>query len=399
MSRPTPKRVAYFGQDCTDSAVIRRVASFRAAGVAVLGFTFRRLKFNRDYQPEWENVDLGTTTDRQYLKRVGMLARAAWLLVRERHSLGQADIIYARNIDMALLALWGRLVSRSRAPLVYEVLDVNRAFTAAGAKGALARRVEQWILRRTRLLVVSSPAFITEYFSRLQGFKGDWFLLENKICAAQLPDAMSAPPTRPAPGQPWVIGWFGTMRCVRSLSLLAQIADALPDRVRIDLRGFPTETGLERFLEIIADRPNMVYGGEFKSPQDLDRLYGGVHLAWCFDYHDADANSRWLLPNRLYDAAYHGVPSLAAAGTHTGRRVEEQGLGWTFPEPLVPDLIAFLERLSPETWQARQAAITALPVTHFRDDSDIPALVARVLSPPGTAGAGQSAFAGTRART
>lgn len=399
MSRAAAKRLAYFGQDCTDSAVIRRVASFHAAGLQVLGFTFRRLKFNRDYRPDWDNVDLGTTADRQYLRRLGMLLRAGWTMVRKRRELRESDIIYARNIDMALLALWGKLVSGSRAPLVYEVLDVNRVFSLPGLKGAVARWVERQVLERSRLLVVSSPAFISEYFDKVQGFRGDWFLLENKICAAQLPDAPRFEPSRPAPGEPWVIGWFGTMRCVRSLSLLTQIADALPDKVRIDLRGFPTETGLERFLQIIADHPNMVYGGEFKSPQDLDRLYGGVHLAWCFDYHDADANSRWLLPNRLYDAAYHAVPQLAAAGTYTGRRVEEQGLGWTFPEPLVPDLIAFLKRLTPDEWAARHAAIAALPATHFRDDSDIPALVARVLSPPGAAGAGQSAFARSQART
>jgi succinoglycan biosynthesis protein ExoL len=414
--------LAYFGQDCTDSAVIRRIASFREAGVQVVGLTFRRLKFNRTYRPDWDNIDLGTTRDRDYLRRAWMLVAALARCVAAGQRLRRADLIMARNIDMALLAIAARTLTGASTPLVYEVLDVNRVFTAPGLKGRIARAVERWVLARSCLLVVSSPVFMSAYFHPVLGYRGDWFLLENKICAAQMPaettTGTAAPADRPEPGAPWVIGWFGTMRCVRSLHLLAAIADALGDRVRIDLRGFPTETGLEPFLDLIATRPNMVYGGEYKSPQDLHRLYGGVHLAWCFDYHDAGANSRWLLPNRLYDAGYHGVPSLGAEGTHTGDRLTADGLGWTFPEPLVPAIVAFLERLSPAEWQVQRDHILSLPPDRFVDHGDIPAMLSTLqaagavpvpkqgqapvtveITPPGGAGSGRSASRPPPART
>jgi len=374
--------VAYFGQDCTDNAVIRRVAAFRQAGMAVRGFTFRRHKFNRNFQPDWDNLALGETRDRDYRGRLTSLVRAAVLLWVERQRLSGVGIVYARNIDMALLALWARLVSGCKAPLVYEVLDVQRAFLGVGWGAKVLRWVERRILARSRLLVVSSPAFVREYFAPMQGFRGDWFLLENKVLAAQLP-AVTVSPRRPAAwtGR-WVIGWFGTLRCVESLRILAAIAEALPDQVVISLRGFPTETGLGPFLDVVERHPNMVYEGEFFSPRDLPSIYGVVDFAWGFDFLDSGSNSDWLLPNRLYDAGAFGVPLLALAGTQTGRVVEELGMGKTFSQPVAEAVISFLQGWTPALQAELRQRLQALPRSRFVEEDDTKRLVRTVLAIP-----------------
>src|SRR3546814_1838415 len=112
----------------------------------------------------------------------------------------------------------------------------------------LFRWAERQLLKRSDLLVVSSPGFDRHYFRSVQGYRGRLFLLENKISFAQAsavarprPDvaAAGAPPAAP---QKWVIGWFGTLRCRKRLAMLCRIAAALPDKVEIYLRGVPTET-------------------------------------------------------------------------------------------------------------------------------------------------------------
>jgi len=376
-SAAKPEVVGYFGQDCTDSAVIRRVTALQAAGMAVLGFTFRRRKFNRDYVPTWDDVALGETRDRDYLGRLVKLVKAVGIIAAHRRRLRAARILYARNIDMALLAWFAKIVSRSRGRLVYEVLDVQRAFLGAGARARLLRWVERRILARAALLVVSSPAFIDRYFVPMQGFVGNWSLLENKVLAT--PAVLAAPAAPRAPDGRLAIGWFGTLRCVRSLEILARIAEALPQTVRVDLRGFPTETGLEPFLRVVERHPAMTYGGEFFSPSDLPRLYGAIDLAWCFDFLDAGGNSDWLLPNRLYDCGLFNVPALAASDTETGRRVADLGMGWTFAEPLAESLIDFLRTLTPEALAARRARMAALPPRLFREEGDTARLMRAVL--------------------
>ena|GEM_PF-217550 len=387
---PPPASLAFFAQDRTDSAVIRRITAFQASGVEVLGFSFRRRKFNRDHVPRWANVDLGETVDRHYLRRLWKLAGALVTIARHRDRLADIQIFYARNIDMALLACFARLLSGARAPLAYEVLDIQRAFLGEGPVAWLLRLAERWVLARARTLVVSSPAYLSEYFIPLQRYAGPWFLMENKILAAQL-GAMPGPAGEVSAqlaavrqGR-LVIGWFGTLRCVKSLHLLAGIAARLPRRVLIYLRGLPTETGLEPFLQVVAGHPNMIYGGEYFSPRDLADLYGAVDLAWCFDFLDSGGNSEWLLPNRLYDAGYFSVPALAAADTETGRRIAEWGLGWTFREPFGEELAAFLATLTDDQLAARRAVLAGLPRQLFVEGDDTRRLVLAMLSSPAEA--------------
>src|SRR3546814_8999676 len=77
----------------------------------------------------------------------------------------------------------------------------------------------------------------------------------------------------------------------------------------------------------------MIYGGEYRNPDDLPEIYGRVHLTWAFDFLDEGSNSDWLLPNRLYEGGYFGSVALASSHTETGKKVRELGLGYTFEPP------------------------------------------------------------------
>ncbi|MEG7700648.1 glycosyl transferase family 1, partial [Listeria monocytogenes] len=80
-----------------------------------------------------------------------------------------ADVVYVRNLDMALVAWASARLAGSRAPLVYEVLDIQRLMVRPDWVGRIARAVERWILGRSALLVVSSPDFVSRYFAPVQG--------------------------------------------------------------------------------------------------------------------------------------------------------------------------------------------------------------------------------------
>lgn len=397
--------VAFFGHDWQESTVIKRSRAFTGLGLKVIGFCFRRDKFARGFQPFWQNIHLGTTRDRAYARRLLALLKALPTVLRHRETLREADFLYARNIDMAALALAGKLLSGTRAPLVYEVLDVQRVFLGSGMLSRLFRWSERLVLKRADLLVISSPGFDEHYFRRVQGYRGRVFLLENKISFAQAA-AVPRPPADsaggPATGK-WVIGWFGTLRCPKSLAMLCRIADALPDEVEVYLRGVPTETGLEAFEHALAGRPNMIYGGEYRNPDDLAAIYGRVHLTWAFDFLDEGTNSDWLLPNRLYEGGYFGSVALASSHTQTGAKVRELGLGHTFGPPEVDNIVAFLRGYSMQQYRAERSHILSLPPERFCDLHDtrdlcqmvldlprrprrrrtVPTLPSRVLDPPG----------------
>ena len=60
---------------------------------------------------------------------------------------------------------------------------------------------------------------------------------------------------------------------------------------------------------------------------------------------EAGQNSVWLLPNRIYEGGYYGVPSVAPGGTQTATWINAHNVGFTVNEPLnetLPHLIANL---------------------------------------------------------
>lgn len=367
--------VVYFGHDRTDSKLISRIEHLGRLGFHVLALTFYRIKFNRDYQPAWDNVDLGCTSDYAYYQRLKSLFIGAWRLLPQRRRLAEADFILARNIDMALLALFARLISRSQAPIAYEVLDVHRLFLGKGKKHRFLRAVERWLLGRVDALIVSSEGYMRNYFWPVQNYRGSWFLLENKVPVGSVRPKTAPTEHRPKTlGKPWVIGWCGTMRCLKSLDMLTEIARRHRDTVQIYLRGYPTENGLEKLMKQIEHEPNMIYAGNYKGPDDLASVYAEIDLNWTIELWDASyqsENSQWLLPNRLYEGGCCNVPAIAMSGTETACRVEAMGIGWVVDEPVVEAVSTLLDRLTKDQYLAKCKQFERLPASNFWEIDDL----------------------------
>lgn len=376
--------IAFFGHDAHESTIIKRAQAFANNGARVTGFMFSRKRATSQRHVSCAVVSLGETVDRNYLQRIPKLLGAMITLLRNRQALRQSDVIYARNIDMLLLAAFARWLSGGKLPIVYEALDVQRIFVGDRPVSLFFRWAERALMARSGLLVVSSPEFVAKYFTPMQGYRGPVFLLENKICPHQLPEgtAMSAGP-RPV-GPPWVIGWFGTLRCRRSLDALARIAKRLGAKIEVHIRGIPshedlTEAEIEAACVAVREAGGaMTFFGPYASPQDLSDIYGQVHFAWGFDFLDAGSNSDWLLPNRVYEGGAFSAVCLARAGTATGRFIEEKNTGLSFDEPIEDSVAAFLEGLDASAYREMQARVAATHRSQFFDETDTADLIGRM---------------------
>lgn len=375
------RRIAFFAHDSRESVVIKRVKAFQAAGASVIGFMFHRARDKEQPDPVWENIELGATIDRNYLARLPKLCRALWTVMRHRRALADCDVIYARNFDMMALATAAKLLSRSRAQLVYEVLDVQRAFIGAGFLKAAFRWCERRLLSACDMLVVSSPMFMTRYFEPQQSYAGPWFLLENKVAASQVAAVPKAAIPTPPSGPPWIIGWFGTLRCIRSLDILSRLAAAHPDKVAVLIRGTLSEEDIPSDLmrAQTANRSNFQYLGPYQSPQDLAEIYGEIHFTWAIDFLDAGSNSDWLLPNRLYEGGLFHSIAIAREGTATGDKVAREGLGVALREPIDESLVSWLLEMDAGRYADLAGRARAAPRSLFVDESDTAELLTRLV--------------------
>ncbi|MEQ3648284.1 glycosyl transferase [Hyphomonas sp.] len=357
--------IAFFGHDAADAAVRRRVKSFTGDGMRVIGFMMRR----RDVSPEWQNVDLGMTRDGAFFHRIKQIFAGARKAAAQRDLLEQADVIYARNLDMLACAFLAKRHTGLKTPVIYESLDVHRLLTRGDFVGRTFRGLERSLLKRTRALVVSSPGFLKNHFER--HYSGDFtaYVVENRLSAdsdfGPRPNIVE-PSTAPA-DRKLVLGWVGMLRCQRSLDLLCELADAFPDSLEIRLHGIPARTEIPVFEPEIDRRPNMTFFGKFRSPEDLADIYGSLDLVWAGDFMEAGYNSVWLLPNRIYEGGYYATPSIAPADTETAAWIQRNDCGFVISEPLEQSLANLVGRLLQERREitAFSARLASLPEELF----------------------------------
>lgn len=368
---PHSQRLAFFAHERGDARVVKRIAALSDQGWHVTGFTFHRVREKADVPPAWENIHLGTTYNRRYLQRLWAFVRCIGVLWRQRSDLAACAVIYVVNTDNALLALLGRFFAGSSAPLVLELADIQPAMTGSGLVSGIFRAIERFVLRRTALLVTTSPGFVREYFEPVQGHQGAVFLMENKVYpSAALPAAVGKSDPVES-GKPWTVGCFGAFRCKRSLDLMRGLAEKLgPEKIRFILRGYPAGTIADDFGKLLGSLPNLTFGGPYQYPDDLAAMYGVIDFNWAFDESDPNGNSAWLLPNRIYEGGCFGVPAIAGKSTETGRWIERNRTGWTFDEPLAENLAAFFESLDPAEWRAIAAHCTSIPRGEFTGEAD-----------------------------
>ncbi len=363
-------RIAFFAHERGDARVRKRIAALGDQGCSVLGFTFHRKRDKPDVPPDWENIHLGTTYNRRYVQRLWAFVKSVGVLWRYRDRLAECGVIHAVNTDNALLALLGCFFAGSTAPLVLEIADIQPAMIGRGFVSRTFRAIERFVLRRTVLLVTTSPGFVRGYFHPVQGYGGKIFLLENKVYPGDGLPAVRGNTGPVAGGRPWVIGCFGAFRCRRSLELMRDLAACLDGKARFVLRGYPAGTIADDFASLLGNPPNVMFGGPYAYPDDLAVMYGGVDFNWAFDESDPAGNSAWLLPNRIYEGGCFGVPAIAGARTETGRWIETNGLGWTFGEPLGETLGGFFESLEISEWEPVKRRCSSHPRGEFTGEAD-----------------------------
>jgi len=209
-------------------------------------------------------------------------------------------------------------------------------------------------LRRVDVVVVSSPAFERNYFRAIQRFSGRVLIAENKVLGLTHSQTQSPPAN-----VPWVVAWCGVLRCKRSLDILAAVASANPDLIRVELWGSPALDQIPDFHERLAAAPNLRFNGRYR-PDDLAGIYARAHFAWAVDFYEAGGNSDWLLPNRLYESVCFGAVPIAASGVETANWLKQHQVGVVLDSPLEQSLAAFLRALDAARYQHLRAAAIGL---------------------------------------
>jgi len=291
------------------------------------------------------------------------------------------DVIIGRNLEALAVADRANAMFSGDVPVVYECLDIHRLLSRNDMIGKIMRGAEARFGRNTQLIMTSSPAFIEHHFAPRSGIKASTLLVENKVISIdQTVQPTIARPLK-QPGQPWKIGWFGALRCRKSLALLDEFSRRMDGRFEIILRGRPAYSEFDDFDGIVRDAPFMHFGGPYKNPEDLATIYGEVQFSWAIDFFEEGLNSSWLLPNRLYEGGLYGAVPIAMDGTETSRFLASRKIGLTLDKANPAHLVTLMSDMNEDRYLAAFEAVAAQDRRQWMTDrADCQGLVQRLAS-------------------
>jgi succinoglycan biosynthesis protein ExoL len=352
-------KVIYLVPYFTHADVERRVDMLRKGGadVTVIGF----YRDTADHTLASKVIPLGETHDGNFPQRIAAVVKALMHLGRHAKEIGSGHVIMARGLEMLLLGAVARRRFLPGRPLIYECLDIHRFMTQRNLLGRLLRRIEGGLLSRTHGLVTSSAGFLREYFHRAYTHLPRTLVVENKVfpgVAYDRPDKADL-----QPGPPWRIGWFGVIRCRRSLEILSDVARRAPGLIEVVIAGRPTTAVFNDAEAAFSGIPGIRYIGPYADEEELARLFASVHFAWVMDFLEAGANSDWLLPNRLYRAVYYSAVPICFADVETGHWLAERSAGLRLDRPDADELIAKLRSMTPALFRAVQERLDHIPTS------------------------------------
>ena len=368
-------KIGYVVHDVNDAAVARRLQMLRAAGADPVLIGFRRRDRRTEQVEGVPVIDLGETRDAAFAQRAIAVARKLALPGRILAAARGCDVIIGRNLEsLALAARMRRAAPGAR--LIYECLDIHRLLLGTSRPARLIQSIEAALLRRVDLVLTSSPAFARDYFSTRPTLTAPIMLVENKLLLIDRPAPV---PIAPPPGPPWTIGWFGMLRCARTFDELARLVERSAGRIRVEIAGRPSPAVFADFEAMVGRVPGFNYHGPYR-PEALSGLYGRCHFAWAIDYFEEGLNSKWLLPNRLYEAASHGVVPIALAGVETGRWLRQHDAGLTVDTADALD--PAFDAMDADRYAALRAAVADIPRADLiADRADCQALAAALAHP------------------
>lgn len=361
-------KIAYFVHNLDDAAVSKRLEMLKAGGAQAHLIGFRR--FGGEVgQLQVPAVVIGRSSDGKFFQRVLVILRHILWPFGLIGIVKGCDAILCRNLEMLALGYAIKRVSGSRAPLSYECLDIHGKLLGQGASARVLRKIELFLMNRCQTVITSSPGFTRNYFHAIQHFEGAVYLLENKVMPGAALRAVAARKEK----APWTIGWFGIIRCQKSLAMLDRLTTLLPT-LRVVISGRVARQEFDDFDQTISANPSITYTGPYL-PADLPEIYGRADFVWAIDYYEEGENSTWLLPNRLYDSLAFGAVPIALEQVETGQWLRSRGAGIVIGAPL-DDLPPIFENMDEPAYSQLQDLTRRIPLNDiFHDQASIAGLI------------------------
>lgn len=272
---------------------------------------------NQEVLKQNENVkitDAGQLRNKQYLHRVFTFIRLLSLIYGEYGF--KKKNIYAFGLDLRILSFF-----IANAEIDYEISDVIWLY-AGKVKRKILSCLDNFLASRSRRVVFTTRSFYDTYYKNSVN--------QNKVVIAEnkLETYGRVAPIEQMETDRVRIAYIGSFRYVKIIeNLIGTVSNN--DNLILNFYG-ATHGGslMGKINKATHDCSNIFYHGAFKNPDDLEKIYGENNLNFVV-YDNTLENEKVAMPNKFYESGFFNIGIVCATGTYVGKRVLEQGLGWT----------------------------------------------------------------------
>jgi len=327
---------------------------------------------------------IGKLINDRYISRIPALLLS---IPRLRKALKNVDIVYTFSVDLAVISMIASIGLKRKVRLL-EVGDIRHLQTRSGMIGRTYRIFDRWLSNRQNLIVVTAEDFLNVYYKNWLSCNTKGLVLENKLeknhADSALASSFQHASQQHSDNTRLTIGYFGLLQSKWSWRVLQKLALDHPERFRVVLAGYPIK--LQDVELISTQHENIDFIGEYKSPEDLPKLYSQVDLVWgCYSpFGPNDWNLQWARPNRFYEACAFKTPLISRDTSTDGKYVEKLKIGFVVDDT---DSTAAAVRLSKieasdvATWRKNMNRLDPALYTYTDESEQLKREIAIALEP------------------
>lgn len=304
---------------------------------------------------------LGTITHGKVLSRIPVYLRALNPLIEE---IKHKDVIFVYTLDTFILAWMAKVASRSNIKLVLFLMDIRNLFVGTRLRNHIVQSFLRFAFRQSDLILVSSRDYLEGYaVDYLKEIPDKWMEIENKVYVDEIPNFRRGQPEA-FKGDDVVIGYFGIIRCPRSLDILLEVARRSSGVVKIIIFG--EFLGVDDLVKQMEGVANISYRGKYRNPEDLSSIYASCDLVWaCYPYDEKIGNQVWAKTNRFYEAGFFKKPVIVSKGTKDSEFVSANEYGMILDLGNRSESIEKLLSLQPQVVRKWEQELTKVPPENF----------------------------------
>ena len=293
------------------------------------------------------NVDvIGKISDGNYFRRTLILLAS---LKKLKLRLRECEITYVSGFDMLFLTVLVKKLFKLRFSIVYEIGDIRDIQTKPSILGRATRWLDRLMIKQVDLVVATSVGYVKGYYSKWLGENPKYHIIENKLEFKSEDQKNIYPIVKKAK---ITIGYFGVLRCSRSIEILCMLAKSQPENFEVMIAGVFQD---QSFMRLISNVTNIKYFGTYESPNDLHMLYSKVDVVWaCYPFpNDVDQNWKWARTNRFYESCYYSTPMIFLKGSGDENSILKYEIGMPIQnhnDDIVLDQFSHLNWANIEKW-------------------------------------------------